>query len=478
MNHISKSNIKKPAELSFLSHSSFSSPQKEGAAGGVFLDYPLYSIVTLGCKVNGYESDKIRQELASYGIREACEGETAHICIVNTCAVTGEAARKSRQAARKLKRLSPDAVIYVAGCAAQSSSKDLEGLPSDMIIVNNDEKEFLSHHIAADFKLSRITLDKSLILNTHQKRTRAYLKVQDGCNAFCSYCIIPYLRGRSRSRPPEEILAELHALEKGGHQEAVITGIHLGDYGRGLSEKTSLPKLLDFLAVNSSIPRIRLSSIEPMNFSFELLEVFHRHERICRHLHLPLQHAGDKILKLMNRNYTLSQYNKIAATAAENFPSMNITTDVIAGFPGETEEDFDILMNYLQEAPFFRIHAFPYSPRQGTKAYDMPDRINKDIKKQRLGRIISLGRKKMHSIMDKYLGKQVEVLPETIIPKEDIEKVSAAAESLYYFSGHTDNYMEAVFSSQDFCLNKIVKVQVEERIGEKLYGKRVISLCN
>lgn len=435
---------------------------------------PAFAIITLGCKVNQYESEKIVRELHSLGFVEASDENPAVLGIVNTCAVTAEAARKSRQAARKLKRQYPEAKIFVLGCAAQIREDALGNLPSDMIFLDNTQKESLPEIVAEEF----IGKNDNTVSMHHWERVRAYLKVQDGCNSFCSYCIIPYLRGRSRSRAPGEILEEMKTLEREGRREVVLTGIHLGDYGRGLDEKTSLAELVNLLAAETKIPRIRLSSLEPMDFSYELLEVFRKHPKICRHLHLPLQHASDRILKLMNRKYSLEEYNTIIKKALEYFPDMSITTDVMVGFHGERDEDFEIMYDYIERTPFLGLHCFPYSPRKGTRAAEMPQTegiVTEELKRIRLKRILALGKKKKRLFLDKFNNRCMNVLFEQKIDLPSEAGNSPAEESRYL--GHTGNFMEVFIDDTDDIREKIIPVHIVKRVGERLYGKRSESIC-
>lgn len=393
------------------------------------------------------------------GFRESGDDEPADICVVNTCAVTAEAARKSRQAARKLRKFSPNAKTWIIGCAAEKPQTELANLPDEIIFVGNDEKENLAKIIAAEFpeNMQPVPLTGG--------RIRAYLKVQDGCDSFCSYCIIPYLRGRSRSRKPQELVEELKQLEDAGYSEVVLTGIHLGDYGKHLEPRINLAGLLDQMLEATSIPRIRLSSLEPMDFSWDLPEVFKKHPRICRHLHLPLQHGSDRILKLMNRKYTLQEYDEIIRKSVEFFPEIAITTDVMVGFPGETDEDFENMENYIRTAPFFQLHCFPYSKRTGTKAASMAGIVPSGIKKDRLHRLLDLSRQKTEQFLDGYIGKEVEVLFEHFDDKGML-------------TGHTGNYMETAVEGGEDLRGVISTVSVTKRSGEKLYGKRTGHLCN
>jgi len=449
---------------------------------------PTFHITTLGCKVNQYESDRIAGRLCMMGFRHVGEDEPADICIINTCAVTSEASRKSRQAIRRQRRISPGAVVFAVGCAVEIKETELSNLPDDIRFVGNGEKENLPEMITScpplrppskRGEIDTFTLHKysSTIATGH---TRAFLKVQDGCDSFCSYCIIPYLRGRSRSREPGDILDELKEIEKAGYKEVVLTGIHLGDYGKGIDGNMDLGDLVNLIAKNSSIPRIRLSSLEPMDFSFKLLNVMKENPRICPHLHLPLQHASDRILKIMNRKYSLEEYDDIIKRAVEFFPEIAITTDVMVGFPGETDRDFEIMYEYIRGASFSRLHCFPYSPRKGTSASRMGGIVAPDVKKERLRQIVSLGRKKSYDFIDKFIGRDLSVLVENklkseYIPKKILPEKSANPE---FFYGLTPNYISAIFECPENPTGNIVCIKAKERTGDKIYGEKTESLCD
>lgn len=416
---------------------------------------PLYfSIITLGCKVNQYESDRIRERLLHYGFCEAPPGQEADACIVNTCAVTREAARKSRQMLRRAGRLAPGGRLFAAGCAAEMPGEFLSGLDENVVMLGNRDKDNLADFIAASFQVPPSPLPPPV----SRGRIRAYLKVQDGCDHFCSYCIIPRLRGRSRSRNPGEVLAEMQKLQEAGFQEVVITGIHLGDYGKGTNPKTDLPGLLEMLLLNTSIPRIRLSSLEPMDFSFGLLPLFEKHKRLCRHLHLPLQHASDAILQKMGRDYALKDYDRIITSAIDSLPGMNVTTDIMAGFPGEGEDDFRILCDYVKKAPLFRLHVFPFSLHSGVKAAGLEGFVPGGIKDERVRILSALGREKTRQVMERCIGDTVEVL---------VEQQNRRG----MLSGHTGNYLCVEFPGDRTLKGKIVRIKIKGISGEALYGE-------
>ena len=421
------------------------------------------------------------------GLKEVENRDKADFCIINTCAVTGEAARKSRQAVRRLMKFSPGAKVFAIGCAAEIPEDALVNIPHNVEFLDNKEKENISQIIEKSIEGKQESdLSCSSILKTRENipidtgsRTRAFLKVQDGCNSFCSYCIIPYLRGRSRSREPGEVLEEIKKLETAGYREVVLTGIHLGDYGKGLKEKINLAGLLDLLCSDTKIPRIRLSSLEPMDFTFDLFDTMKKHPRICRHLHLPLQHGSRRILELMNRRYTPEEYESIVNRAVECFPDIAITTDVMVGFPGETEEDFKEMYDFIERLPFFSLHCFPYSRRPGTKADSFEGFVPSHVKKDRLQRLITLGKIKTENFLERFINCEVMVLTEKF--KESPAKTEYEAPSPGtggILQGHTDNYLMVHFKGEENLTGKITQVTVKERMGEILYGERFTPVCN
>ena len=427
-------------------------------------NYPTYLITTLGCKVNQYESNRLGCDLASMGMAPAPAGCPASVCVVNTCTVTREAARKSRQMVRRLIGENPGARIYAIGCAAQVADYALSNLPETVVMVGNEQKDDLPGIIARDLGLT-CPVSGGNVPIPGEGRVRAYLKVQDGCDNFCTYCIIPHLRGRSRSRPPGEILEEMKKLGQAGFNEVVLTGIHLGDYGKGFADPFPLWRLVEYLVDNTDIPRIRLSSLEPMDFSYQLLDVFARHPRLCPHLHLPLQHGSDRILSAMHRRYNLAEFDGILQEAVRLIPGLNVTTDVMVGFPGETAGDFEIMYNYLAGAPIFGMHVFRFSPHPGTYAWKMEGKIPRDIKKDRMKKLVSLGQQKKEKALDRYPGKKYQILTE-----------KKQTDGLY--TGHTGCYAQVRYSGGGDLRGRLVEVKITSRQGEILYGENPEPLCS
>lgn len=377
----------------------------------------------LGCKVNAYESDAMQQLLEKAGYEIVPFREKADVYIVNTCSVTNIADRKSRQMLHRAKSQNPDAVVVAAGCYAQSAAGELKkDLSVDLIIGNNKKGELVS--ILDQYFLKREKAGEHLIdiggtreyeplhIDRTAGHTRAFIKVQDGCNQFCSYCIIPYTRGRVRSRRPEDVEEEVRLLAAAGYQEIVLTGIHLSSYGMDFSEKNGLLRLIERLHPIEGIRRIRLGSLEPgiitEEFAFALAEL----SKICPHFHLSLQSGCDETLKRMNRHYTAAGYEERCRLLRKAFDNPAITTDVIAGFPGETEEEFARTKAFLEAIHFYEMHIFKYSRRSGTRAASMPDQIPEPVKTRRGEELLRLEKKMSLEYRLRFVGKPQQVLLE------------------------------------------------------------------
>ena len=394
----------------------------------------------LGCKVNSYETEAMQQLLEENGYEIVSFEEEADVYIINTCTVTNIADRKSRQMLHRARKMNPDAVVVAAGCYVQARGQEvLEDGAVDMIIGNNQKNQLipmLEGWFAAreeqDFvpsallDLTRVTEYENMNIRKTAEHTRAFLKVQDGCNQFCSYCIIPYARGRIRSRRLEDVQAEVRELAAAGYQEIVLTGIHLSSYGLdfGTEEKTpdapfghGLQKLILALAEIEGIRRIRLGSLEPRIITREFVEALAGCGKICPHFHLSLQSGCDSVLKRMNRHYTSEEYLNKCQLLREGFEQPAITTDVIVGFPGETEEEFAATMAFVEKVHFYEMHVFPYSRRQGTVADRMPDQVPEPVKKERSHQMLALADRMSQEYCDSFVGCQVSVLLEEQDPE-------------------------------------------------------------
>lgn len=404
---------------------------------------------TLGCKVNQYETNAMEQQFIQNGYKIVENTEKADIYVINTCTVTNMADRKSRQMLRRVKEINQSAVIVVCGCYAQVAKKELEQIPEVDIILGINEKnkivQIVEEYLAnkdniievADVSKQKEFLDFGDV--TYTEKNRAVIKVQDGCNMFCSYCLIPYARGRIRSRKIENVVSEIEKIAKQGIKEVVITGIHVASYGKDFdNENIRLINLLEEINKIEGIERIRLSSLEPTIVDEEFAQRLSKLEKICDHFHLSLQSGCDETLKRMNRKYTTARYKESTQILRKYYPNANFTTDVIVGFPGETNEEFNQTYKFLKEIGFYKMHIFKYSPRKGTMAEKLPNQVDGNIKEERSRKLIELSNNMQNEKNSQYIGKTVKVL------FEEYENE--------YYKGHTTNYM-------------VVKVQTKEQEG-------------
>ena len=391
------------------------------------------AFITLGCKVNQYETNGMAQKLKESGYEIVDHNEKADIYIINTCTVTNMSDRKSRQMLRKTKEKNPEAKVIAVGCYAQVAKKELEKIEEIDLILGNEEKKDIMRYCE---DLSKKDIELTDVMHkkefgefgdiTYTEKTRAVIKVQDGCDRFCSYCIIPYARGRVRSRKPEHVISEITKISKKGIKEVVITGIHIASYGKDFKEKYELIDLLEEINKIEGIKRIRLGSIEPLLITEECIERLSKLEKICDHFHLSLQSGCNETLKRMNRRYSVEQFREIVKIIRNKYKNANLTTDIIVGFPEETEEEFKTTYEFLEEINFYKMHIFKYSQRKGTVAAKMKQ-IDPKIKEERSKILLELSDENEDRYNKEYVGKQVEVLWEE--EKNGIIK------------GHTKNYI-------------------------------------
>ena len=384
--------------------------------------------------------------------------------------------RKSRQMIRRVKQLNPNSILVVTGCYAQVAAKELEKIEEiDLIVGNTEKKDILNiveKHVGAaicrpetkrkdisnKINLTDINNQKEFVdfgTTTYTEKTRAVIKVQDGCNNFCSYCIIPYARGRVRSRNEENIIKEITQIAKNGIQEVVITGIHVASYGKDFGNENGLIELLEKINAIDGIVRIRLGSLEPKVITEEFMQRLVKLEKICHHFHLSLQSGCDETLKRMNRKYTTSEFEIVTKLLRNKFPNASLTTDIIVGFPGETEAEFEQTYEFLKKIAFYKMHVFKYSQRKGTKAAVMPNQIDGSIKEQRSKRLLELSDENEQKYNSGYVGKVVEVLFE----EKDGE----------YYKGHTKNYIQVLAKGENWE-NEIVNVEIKEIFDGNLVG--------
>ncbi len=384
---------------------------------------------------------------------EVVDFETkADIYIINTCTVTNMADKKSRQMLRRVKEINPEAILIAVGCYAQVAKEKLEQIPEIDLILGINEKNDIVKYVEQASKNTYVSdvLHQTEFLDfgdvTYTEKTRAVIKVQDGCNQFCSYCIIPYARGRIRSRKPESVIKEITDVAKEGIKEVVITGIHIASYGKDFNTEYRLIDLLEEIQKVDGIQRIRLGSLEPTLITEEFVTRLKKLPKICDHFHLSLQSGCDETLKRMNRKYTTNQFRHVVELLRNAYPEVHLTTDVIVGFPGETEEEFNKTYEFLKEIKFYKMHVFKYSPRSGTVAAKMPNQIDGNVKEERSNRLIELSDKNEKEYNQKYIGKEVEVLLE--------EREGE------YLKGHTTNYMVVKMKTNENLENTIQKVVV------------------
>ena len=411
---------------------------------------------TLGCKVNQYETDAMEElfQKSGYAIRDF--HEAADVYVINTCTVTNMADRKSRQMLHRARKKNPDAVIVAAGCYVQASAETIEADTAIDLIVGNNRKgqivdmveEFMERHNRA-VNINHTSDYETLGITRVSEHTRAYIKIQDGCNQFCSYCIIPYARGRVRSRKAEEIIAEVSGLAAAGYKEIVLTGIHISSYGTDFGN-IGLADLVERLAAVKGIERIRFGSLEPGIVTEEFVRRLTRIPQICPHFHLSLQSGCGETLKRMNRHYTPEDYKQRCELLRKYFDRPAFTTDVIVGFPGETDEEFEATEKFLEEIHFAEMHVFKYSPRKGTRAAKMPDQVNETVKTQRSARLLALGEKMSEDYRKLCEKKVLEVLAE--------EPVSVDGET--FWTGHSREYIKCGIPSDKILSNQVVRCQM------------------
>ncbi len=423
----------------------------------------------LGCKVNAYETEAMQQMLEAAGYEIVPFEPGADIYVINTCSVTNIADRKSRQMLHKAKKMNPDAIVVAAGCYVQADTKKAEADASiDIIIGNNKKQELIpileSYRTGHQKTTECVDINhtkeyENLEIDRTEEHTRAYLKVQDGCNQFCTYCIIPYTRGRIRSKKTEDVVNEVKRLAASGCQEVVLTGIHLSSYGKERPEdQENLLTLIQAVHQVDGIERIRLGSLEPGIITEEFAAAISSLPKVCPHFHLSLQSGCTTTLKRMNRRYTAEEYREKCEILRKYYPAPALTTDVITGFPGETEEEFEESRSFVDSIHFYETHIFPYSKREGTKAAGMPDQLTEQVKKERSRILIALGKEHQREYMEQFLGQEKEVLFEE----------QQTVEGQEYWTGHTMEYLKIAVISEENLENKRVMVQLREMIGQDL----------
>lgn len=422
---------------------------------------PTVAFHTLGCKVNHYETEAIWQLFKEQGYNRVEFEHHSDVYVINTCTVTNTGDKKSRQVIRKAVRKNPDAVICVTGCYAQTSPAEIMAIPGvDIVVGTQDRTKLLGYidqyrnerkPINAVGNIMKNRVYEELDVPAFTDRTRASLKIQEGCNNFCTFCIIPWARGLMRSRDPKEVVRQAQQLINAGYQEIVLTGIHTGGYGEDLKNYNLAQLLRDLEQQVVGLKRLRISSIEASQLTDEVIEVLRNSEIVVRHLHIPIQSGSDTVLKRMRRKYTMEFFADRLVQLRKALPDLAITSDVIVGFPGETEEEFMETYRFIQEYKFSELHVFPYSQRTGTPAARMEDQIDEEVKNERVHRLIALNDQLAKEYASNFEGELLEIIPEERFKQN---------EETGLLEGYTDNYLKVVIPGDDSLIGKIVKVKI------------------
>lgn len=430
---------------------------------------------TLGCKTNQYETDGMMEILKKMGASVVNFEDTADVYLINTCSVTNMADKKSRQMIHRARKNNPEALVIACGCYVQAEKEKLSQDKDIDIIISNNRKKDIGHVIAEYFNsgetacftdISREKEFEELDVNKPVYHTRAYVKIQDGCNQFCTYCIIPYVRGRIRSRSMDSVIDEISRLAEAGVKEVVLTGIHISSYGRDMDGDTGLADLVENISKIEGIERIRLGSLEPGIITEEFARRIKAVDKLCPHFHLSLQSGCDSVLKRMNRKYTCGEYMEKCELLRKVYKNPAITTDVIVGFPGETEEEFECTRKYLEDINLYEMHIFKYSQRKGTPAATMPNQVDPSVKNSRSDVLLAISEHNKHAYQDLFVGTTVKVLVEELVEKNGEE----------YMRGHTERYMDVHISTEGITdpqsfKNRIVEVMYEKTTAGEYVGK-------
>ncbi|MGD8343578.1 MAG: tRNA (N(6)-L-threonylcarbamoyladenosine(37)-C(2))-methylthiotransferase MtaB [Desulfobacterales bacterium] len=432
---------------------------------------PTFKINTLGCKVNQSESDEIAKQLQADAWDPATNGEPSAMVIINTCTVTHKAAMQSRQAVRQAIRANPHARIIVTGCYAQTEPDALAKIGGVQYVIGNADKHRLVELITADCAqtangtiticndVGQYRLLKPAPEAISGRRTRPVLKIQDGCNAACTYCIVPRARGPGRSLPPDDVIAAVRAMTEAGYLEIVLSGIHLGHYGHDLTPGINLAELLTRIEQSTAVPRLRLSSLEPLEVSEDLIERMTASQRLCRHFHIPLQSGDDRILKKMRRPYTSDEFKQLIYRIHERIPDAAIGVDILVGFPGETDTAYNKTYECIRRLPVTYLHVFPFSARPGTPAAGYANRVPPDVIKARCEHMRRLGNMKRMRFHQNFIGRRIPILVET---------TRHAASG--FLKGISSNYLTVLIDTDDSVRNQIISVRITRQVENKLLG--------
>lgn len=416
---------------------------------------------TLGCRVNVYESEAMTEKFIKDGYEVTNFDEFSDVYVINTCTVTNMGDKKSRQMISRARRKNPDAIIAVVGCYSQIASDEISKIEGVDVVLGTRNKGDIVYYVnrAREEKRQFVEVNdvlrnrnfEELDIEEFQDKTRAFLKIQDGCNKFCSYCLIPFARGAVCSKDPEKLLKEVHELSQNGFKEIILSGVHTASYGVDLEGDWSLVKVLEEINKVEGIERIRIGSIDPTFFSEGVIEKIAGLEKMCPHFHLSLQSGCDATLKRMNRHYTIEDYRTVVENLRKHISDVSITTDIIAGFPGESEKDFEEAYKFLSEIELSKMHIFKYSPRKGTKAAEMMLQVDGNIKEKRSEALIALSDKLENQFMSKFIGRTMKVLYE-----EESKELSN------HYVGYTPNYIKVIAKSDENLQGKIVETKLEK----------------
>lgn len=434
---------------------------------------PTVAFHTLGCKVNFYDTEAIWQLFKHEGYEQIDFEASADIYVINTCTVTNTGDKKSRQMIRRAIRRNPEAIVAVTGCYAQTSPAEILAIPGvDLVIGTQDRDKIIPYvqqlvqerqPINAVRNIMKTRQFEELDVPDFADHTRAFLKIQEGCNNFCTFCIIPWSRGLMRSREPQSVLKQARMLVDAGYQEIVLTGIHTGGYGEDI-ENYSLAKLLWDLDKVQGLKRIRISSIEASQITDEVLDVLKNSDKMCRHLHIPLQAGDDQVLARMRRKYTTAEFGEKIRRIREIMPDVAITTDVIVGFPGETDEMFINGKRFMEQMQFSEMHVFPYSQRTGTPAARMEDQVDEELKNTRVHELIDLSEQMQLTYAQKFVGHVLDVIPEN--------GNKGRADSI--IMGYSDNYLQVVFEGSKDSIGRICQVKIVESGVNECRGEQIL----
>lgn len=428
------------------------------------------SFLTLGCKVNQYDTQAMQEKFIQSGYEVVEFHDVAHVYVINTCTVTNLGDRKSRQSIRRAHRLNPNALIAVVGCYAQTAPKEILNIPGvDLVLGTKDRNRIVEYVEKAQIAEKPIN-EVSNIMDVHEfeempitafdGKTRVVLKIQEGCDRYCSYCIIPYARGPIRSRAPQDVINQVEGLVEVGFQEFVLTGIHVASYGRDLEGSVSLLSLIDSIGNIKGVKRIRLGSLEPTLLTEKFITTIKNMPKVCAHFHLSLQSGNDMTLKRMNRKYNTDQYRQIVERLRNHIKDAAITTDIMVGFPGETQEEFEGTMDFVEDIGFSRIHVFKYSPRKGTPAAKYRDQTPENIKEDRSHRLIALGQRMEDEYLESFIGKEELILFE----EESKDKKG-------WYEGYTHNYIRVAAPGHENLMGTIKSVTLERVCHGRVLGR-------